>query len=341
MPDVLPGLPGNSVQMDTIYANGKGGFNGIGVLAQAILTPGFSVNSLRTNAVLRQDEWELLDSTLIEIARQRLILVGDLMSAGLRYNLANALGVTRVEWETISDMTAAEINMSGLAETAMDRVNFELTGIPIPIVSKDFFINARVLAASRTTGQPLDTTQVALATRLVTEKIEDLVVNGGFSAGAQGTIYGYTNHGDRNTGSVTASWSLAGTSGENIVSDAIEMMGVAHADKMFGPYNVYTPAAAFVNLADDYKANSDRTILERLQAIPTIRAVKPSDNMTTSNVVMVQMTSDVVDIIDGIQPVVIQWESKGGMQMNFKVMAIMVPRIKSDQDGKSGIVHYS
>jgi hypothetical protein len=337
---VLAGLPGGApIQIDHLVPNENGGVSGFGVLAQAILANKFNVNQLRTNAVLRKDEWEALDTTLIDVARQRLNGVADLMSRGLTYPLSNALGITRLEWETISNMTPAEINMSGLAESEYDRVNFELTGIPIPIIHKDFWINARVLAASRNLGQPLDTTQVALAGRLVSERLEQLLFNGGFSAGAQGTIYGYTNHPNRNTGSVTASWTTA--TGAQIIADAIEMIGVAHADFMFGPYMIYMTGPAFVNCANDFKTESDRTILERLNVIPGIGEAKASDTLTSTNVLMIQMTQDVVDIIDGIQPTVVQWETKGGMQLNFKVMTIMVPRTKADQEGQSGIVHYS
>lgn len=329
----------DGIQIDSLVPQHGGGVQGMGVLAQAILSNRFNVNMLRTNATLRKDEWERLDTKLLEVARQRLNGVSDLMAAGLTYPLQNALGVTRVEWETISDMTPAEINMSGLSESEYDRVNFELTGIPIPIIHKDFWINARALAASRTLGQPLDTTQVALAGRVVSERLEQLLFNGGFSAGSQGTIYGYLNEPNRNTGSVTASW--ATTTGANIIADLLEMIGLAHGDHMYGPYSLYVPAAAYINFGDDYKSESDRTIIERLLMVPGVSGAKASDTMSGTDVLMIQMTSDVVDIIDGIQPTVVQWETKGGMQMNFKVMTIMVPRMKADQASQSGIVHYS
>ena len=37
----------------------------------------------------------------------------------------------------------------------------------------------------------------------------------------------------------------------------------------------------------------------------------------------------------------VQWESHGGMQINFKVMAIMVPQLRADFTGQTGIVHGS
>lgn len=330
-----------STAVDSLSVDSHGRIQAFGTMAQRLLSSGFRVEALRTCATLRKDEWIQLDNVLLEVARQRLRLVRDLMERNLTYNLTRALGKTRVEWESVSDMTDAEISMSGLKQSQDDRPNFELIGMPIPIIHKAFSINIRALEASRERGEALDTTSLALASRLVVEKIEELFANGGYSVGTNGTIYGYTNAPNRNTGSVTASWALAATSGENIVSDAIEMVGVAHADYMFGPYGMYVPALAYVNFADDYKAESDRTILERLNAIPSIESIAPSDNFTASNVVLVQFTRDVIDMVNGFQPTVVQWDEEGGMKMNFKVMAIMLPRPKYDQELKSGIVHYS
>ena len=53
------------------------------------------------------------------------------------------------------------------------------------------------------------------------------------------------------------------------------------------------------------------------------------------------MTSDVVDMVVAQQPTTVQWETDGGFKLNFKVMAVMIPRIKADADGRSGIVHLS
>ena len=50
-----------------------------------------------------------------------------------------------------------------------------------------------------------------------------------------------------------------------------------------------------------------------------------------------QMTSDVADIIIGQEPTVIPWTSLDGFMIHNLVMAIMIPRVRSDADGNSGI----
>ena len=315
------------------------GMSAHGSIAARLLSSGFNVNSLRTNAVLRKEEWELLDAAIIEVARERLIGVGDLLNAGLRFDIPNGLGTTRLEWETVSDMSPAEQNMSGVSEGEEDRVLYGLQGIPLPITHKDFRINIRTLEASRTRGLPLDTTQAQIAGRLVAEFIENTLFNGGFAAGVEGTVEGYLTATNRNLGTITADWATA--TGAQIVTDVLASITTLQADHMYGPYIIYVPYDAHVAMQDDFKAESDKTIMSRVLEIDGISAVRPSVKMPAASALFVQMTSDVVDMVVGMQPTNIQWETMGGMVQHFKVMSIMVPRVKNDFTLQSGILHLS
>lgn len=308
-------------------------------VAHKLLDTNFSINVLRTNDVLRKDEWILLDETVVQIARDRLILAGDLLTRGLRFDVPNPLGTTRIEWERLGDLTAADVNMSGVTEATRDRATFDLKSMPFPIIHKDFQINIRALAASRNRGESLDVTNAGLAARVVAEKIDDIVMNGVTISQTNGQIYGYLNAPNRNTASVTATWVTA--TGEQIVGDVLSMIDAAIGDNMYGPYVIYVPFNVFVQMGDDYKANSDKTVMQRVMEIPGIEAVRPTARLTAPNVLLIQMTADVVDMVTGMQPTTLQWESHGGMITNFKVMAMMVPRIKDDKADQSGIVHFS
>src|SRR5213075_3029131 len=109
-----------------------------------------------------------------------------------------------------------------------------------------------------------------------------------YSVGTNGTVYGYTNYTNRNTGSVSANWATTAT-GAQFVADLLAMIGKAQADHMYGPYLLYVPGPVLVRMGDDYKTNSDRTILERMLAIPGIEAILPSDDLTGTNVLLIQM----------------------------------------------------
>ena len=135
----------DQVQVSTLTPNGKGGFQfggaGGAMVAQRLLQSGFNINALRTNDTLRKDEWKMYDTAIVGIAKTRLIGVADLISRGLTMKLNNALGVTRIEWETDTDLTPASVTMSGIQRSQDDRVEFNLTGIPVPIIHKDWTLN--------------------------------------------------------------------------------------------------------------------------------------------------------------------------------------------------------
>lgn len=331
-------MSGTEAATIDIVQNSGNGFVGGGSIAKKLLNSGFNVNALRTNDTLRKDEWKLYDTEVVSIAKDRLVGVGEIMRRGLVYNLPNALGVTRLEWETDTDMTPAAVTMSGIQRAQDDRIEFAMTGIPIPIIHKDFTLNIRHLEASRRSGRPLDTTMVAKATRVVAEQIESMLWNGYTGLGSNNTIYGLTNAQYRNTGSVTAAWATA--TGAQIVADVMRMITAAQADHFFGPYVIFTGLSQAVHLGDDYKAESDKTIMQRVMEIPGVEAVIPTAGLSTS-IVLVQLSSDVIQMINGIQPTLVEWETHGGMVMNFKVMAIMLPRVRNDSEAQSGIVHYS
>ncbi len=161
----------NGAQVDLIGVQ-DGQLRSTGDVATRLMQSGFNINALRTNAVLRKDEWSQLDTALIEVARKRLPLVTALVGAGLTFNIGNGLGTTILERDQVSDMEPADVSMSGVTRGEQDTLEYTLQSMPLPIIHKDFTINIRKLEASRTLGQPLDTAQAALAGRLVAESPE-------------------------------------------------------------------------------------------------------------------------------------------------------------------------
>lgn len=304
-------------------------------------------NNLHANAVLRKDEWELLDKKVVTVARERLICVADLIGRGLTFDVPNGLGTTVIQHETQSEMTAAQISMDGVTRGQNDRVTFSLVSTPLPIIHHDFQIGLRALEASRKLGTPLDTTQVGEATRQVAETTEDLLINGNSSGDVLGfgsdtaQMFGYTNRTGRNTVSLAVNWDDSPSTGSTILADVLAMISAAQADRMFGPYMLYVPTNYWVILMDDFKTNSDKTIIQRIKEIAGIIDVRAADKLADDNVLLVQMTDSNVDMAIGMQPTTVQWDAEGGMLKKFKVMSIMVPRIKLDHNSRSGVVHLS
>jgi len=51
------------------------------------------------------------------------------------------------------------------------------------------------------------------------------------------------------------------------------------------------------------------------------------------------MTTDVVRLVIGMDLITVAWDTVGGLQKNFKIMSIIVPQLRADQNGNSGIVY--
>ena len=353
--------------MDFIKTNGSGGMVLNGSVAQRLGATGFSAHALRPyigtdgkpyvtqvvngelkavpfigNATLKKDEWKTLDQALLEARQRRMVGISDLESRGLVYNIPNGMGTTVLEWEDISDMNDAEVNMDGQNRAQNDRVEYDLSYLPLPITHKDFTIGARVLESSRTRGLPLDTTQVQLSALKVAEKLESyLFIGSGSYTYGGGTIYGYMTHPDRNTGSLTAHWDDSAATGETMLDDIRAMKQALISARFYGPYGVYVPTNFETALDGDFKAGSDKSIRQRLLEVGGIEFIKVSDFLTADNVIMVQLTSDVVRIVNAMEMTTVEWDQQGGMILNYKVMAIKVPNLRSDQNDRCGVAHYT
>ena len=290
------------------------------------------------NATLRRDEWKALDDAVLRISEQRLVGIADLQARGLTYNITNGMGKTVLEYHDMSNALEAEMTMDGITKARSDTVDYGVNYMPLPIVHADFRLNLRVLEASRNVGDSLDTTLVERATRKVSEKLEEfLFTDTSFTFGG-GTIYTYLSHPDINTVSMATHWDASAATGEKIIDDVKSMKQASINAKHYGPWMLYVPTAYETVLDEDYVSNYPRTILERIKSINGIIDVKVADKLPANTVILVQMTSDVVRLVNGMPINVIQWETQGKMAQDFKVMAIMVPQIRSDQDGNSGIV---
>lgn len=348
----------NQAQIDTIF---KGYAHG--PVASRLLANGMNVDALRlweengqtymdkngkaeavftTNATLRKDEWKHLDEKVVQIAKKRMVGVSDLISRGLVLNIPNGLGTTVLETENISDMEPAQIDMYAEAQAANDRVKYDISYLPLPLVHKFFRINARTLEASRTRGTPLDTTQAAISSRLVSEMVETILFTGASTyTFAGGTIYGYMDYPHRNQITMDTAWDASAATGEIILADVISMRQASIDDRHFGPWILYVPTGYDTLLENDFKANSDLTIRQRIKQINGIEDVKAADFLTAANVLLVEMQPETVQIVNGLPITPVEWDSAGGMIFNFAIMAIMIPLIRADQDNRSGIIHLS
>jgi len=295
------------------------------------------------NATLRKDEWIELDTAVLKAARPRLNAVADLRNAGLTYTLKNGLGKMTLEHEAMSDNGAAIISMDGLRESQRARPHFDLRSLPLPIIHMDFQFSARQIASSRNGGSPLDTSGAEQAGRRVAEEAEKLLLgeSDSYTYGG-GSVYGYKNFPSRLTKTLTAPTT---SNQATTVAEILAMRTQSTNNKYYGPWILYYSPAWSEYMDGDYSIsggnNPSQTLRDRIARIEGITAVKQSDYLTGTTLILVQQTSDVARIVMGMDITTLQWESHGGMQLNYKVMGIIVPQLRADFNGNCGIVHGS
>jgi len=315
----------------------------IGRDGRAYVTHGDKAVPIRNaTATLRKDDWKILDDAIVKAAKPRLKLVGELRARGLQYVIPNGMGKTVLETETMSDISDADLSMDALRSTESDRPEFELTNLPLPIAHKDFHFSARQIQASRNGGSPLDTTTAELAAQKVAEQIEKLTIGSlaTYTFGG-GTVYGLINYPSRMTKTLTSPAS-SGWTGATIVSEVLQMRQQSQNAYHYGPWVLFTAPNWDVYLDDDYSSQKGtETVRDRLKRINGILDVITLDYLSNYDMVLAQMTADVIRMVIGMEITTVQWDTVGGLRKNFKVMAIMVPQVRKDQNSRTGIVHGS
>ena len=308
--------------------------------------PIYRERPIHTNATLRKDEWIDLEDNIIEAARERLVIVDDLQSAGLTYNVGG-LGTIISEWETASEITDAEITMDGESKTDKDSQEFSLNGVPVPVVQKPFSIGERMLLASRQRGAALDVTTGVEAARAVARISESMVFNGANiggvnSRGDKYTIPGLTNFAGRETFTISDWSDVANVTPEAIHGEILEMVQQLETEaRHYGPFTLYIPGAYAFRFRQDFKEFSDKTLMERVTDEDVISRVRVSDTLTAGNVIMIQMERSVIDLAVASDVTTVQWESGSGWTNHFQVFAAWAPRLKQDFDSRCGILHGS
>jgi len=291
-------------------------------------------------ALLRYNEWKDIDTEVVKVATDRLVGIRDLQAAGLTHNLGS-LGITLSQWEEESDMTGADVSMSGITDGEEDTPAWNLRDVPVPIFHKDFSVNIRRLEASRMVGESIDVTAASIASRRVSEKSEDMLFGGAPIVVEGKKLYGYTNMPGRTQIDLGTNWdTLTQAQNATILDDVQSMLQAARDDKHHGPFVLYVPRGYEYKLDEDFNVNYPGvTVRERLEKLGGISRVQVADRLPAHNLALVQMSRDTVDLAIAQPIATVQWSTKGGMVENFKVMACWAARLKSDYDGRSGIVH--
>lgn len=301
---------------------------------------------IQTNATLRRDEWKQLEQAVQAAATIRLTGVQDLIDNNCVMNIGNGMATTVLEWHTRSQAHAATLSMDGVNRGEGDRVDYKHNYMPLPLLHVDFEINERFLQTSRLMGRGADVSEAEEAARAVTLKREQMLFTdityayGEKDDNLRNSIYSYVNFPDRNQVALGTAWTSE--TAANIIAKVIAMKQASIDDLHYGPWILYIPVAYETVMDKDYDddaGSAARTIRKRILEIEGISAVKICDTLATDNVLLVEMRPETVRLVRGLPLQTIQWKEEGFLVNKFKVITLDVPQIRSDYNGRCGLVH--
>jgi len=291
------------------------------------------------NSLLRKDEWEMLDDAVQSAATGEYNAIPRLNGDPQLRKKLNSMGVLVAQYNQGSEMSRASVSLSGRAAPDFDRQDYHITGVPVPVIHKEFQIGKRELEASRAYGSGIDATNAFEASRVVTEEQERLFVSGNANISLnQSILYGVTGEPNINTGSAVGDFGTL----SNIVPTFRNMIIAMAADHYYGPYEFWVARTQYNEMALNFHSDgTGDSGLTRVLKMANITAIYPNDWMTAGTLVGIQMTPDVIDFCVYQLNQVVEWTSPDGMAQNFKVMSICAVRPKSDYNGNSGFCYFT
>lgn len=298
------------------------------------MNPAKAYKQLNIQSTLKKDEWEQLDSVVVDEAREMLVGVNDLRTAGLTRTVSIATSIA--QYNKMSSTGPAQLAMNALTDADRERVDFILAGVPVPYAWSEFQLDQRTLAASRVLGEGLDVSQAQECGRSVADRWEDMLFNGATlqvadSQGVLQQIFGYLTHPDRVTTAGGGNWTVAAEA----LADIETMKAGLRNVHSFGPYWLYVSLVEWSSLMA-VNANTDKRTITIVQEDGEIAAVKFSQKLPTGTAVLQDPKSRYVQWVQASDIQTVEWDEKGSLGSNFRVLGVGTPLVKSDHAGQSG-----
>lgn len=329
------------------------------VVRNGYMNPTFNATTLRFA------DWIHFEQKLIQATRQELQAWADL-SAANSIGGFDAMSTMTYEYEAVTDLGEVMVSMDGRASGRDFQPEFVNSSVPLPIYHVDSSMGMRYNMVSAKRGTPMSAVKIEQAGRRIAEYVEDSVIGlltgdetvKGVTYGTRANfhphreasrIYGYLNHPNRNIKNDLTT--PTGSNPQATVDDVLEMRDILYDDGFNGPFMLYHSTDWATVLDDDYGQIGTgssygfaptKTLRERLLSIKDIKDVRQLRRLTSSasphTLILVSMTSNVAAAINGATPRTVQWETKGGWELNFRTYAIQVPVFYYDANGNMGIV---
>lgn len=295
-------------------------------------------------ATLPRDAGMQIDTEAIAAGSQRLSVVANLLSQGLKYSLP--------DWIPVLDIYSEATGQAGNAKRSMhigrrsERAVPERSGVHMPVFAtwEPFSFGIRELLASQRAKAPLDTTMVGEAVRNCNELFEAQALYGAPDITVQGSpVYGLLTEPNINlyTNGSNETWLLH--DGQEILDDVLGMIQMANDNRKYGPFTIAVGSQIGLKLQNNFSTlYPNLTIQGRLEQIDTGSGNRlkfvTGDMIPVGATIMYQATTNVVRVVYGQAPTPVSWSDPSGGSVEFLVIGCIITQVRSDQDGNSGVV---
>jgi hypothetical protein len=294
-----------------------------------------------TPALLTRYDWELVDREVNWNTKDELVFA-NMVFARNPVNIPNGYSKLSIQ-HTNGDYDAdAIVSMDPGRRSERSKPVADKVSLPLPVVHSDNNWGSRELAVSRTGQMPLDLVGFRAAGRKIGEVIEGMFLGTTASyADMGGTIYGLTNFPQRTTYTTMTAPTAGGYAPVNTIDQLLAMIQAALVNKFSGPFVLLHSRDWMLHLGKDYSAQYPGvTLRDRIRGIgPVISDMVMVPQLPAFTMILVQMTSDVIEGLNGMDVITVQWTTEGGMNIHFKTMCIKVPRLRYNYAGFAGLVH--
>ena len=290
------------------------------------------------DGTVRHEDFMVIREEIVRVRRRVLNGVTDLMAAGLSFPVA--ISEQLVGFEFINEFRQAVQEMNPNKYQNND-TTFSENYVPNPITHQSFDVPWRQQGFDykRSLG-------MSESVRQVGERLEETLFNGNTDIvvnfnGANQSLFGYTTHPDRGTGTIS-DWSLVANVAL-IIPELIDLISSMFTDQG-GIENdsivLYLANDIWNIFQNDYKAEVAGTVMARAMQIAQIKDVKPAEKLASTEVVLVEMQARTIEMAVATDIITVPHIKTDPMEdQTMTTYAAMVHQIKVDSNSNTGILH--
>lgn len=253
-----------------------------------------------------------------------------------------AIGDTLVGYQDMNEFNA-KTSMNG-SNRESNQTDYRYNWVPQPIYHCDFHVPWRQggFAYKSSDGA----SEAAMQVELERDKTlflgnSNIIVN---VNGTDAELFGLTNApGVLQLAGAISDWADA-TNNDNIVKELITniispMYAQKKAAQVPNSLMVFVANDIYTNLENDYSSQKgDRTIIERMRAVTSVRDVLPCQWLAAGEVVVVEALPMSIRIPQAMDTTVMPWQRTNEMEdLKFTCMAASTLQVRRDRNGNTGV----